>query len=149
MQADELLFGEDAMDWASIKPGELQLSDLAEESQPERSINREQLHWLLSATGIWEELRFLEEEQGKLQKTLQDVLRRRREDFAISTSRSVSQGMSGGEAMVLAGGFTFLGFVVLNLVLASQAIDLRVLILGGYISVIVAVLVGALFASES
>jgi hypothetical protein len=132
------------MDWASTKPGELRMPDLMVES---RDSSQDELHWLLTATGIWEELHHLEEEQSKLQRTLQDVLRRRQVSYLTKPATYNSKEISGRMAMSLAAGLAFSGFVMLTLFFSGRGIDLGMLVLGGYISIVVAILAGALFAN--
>ena len=135
------------MDWASYKPGELNLPDSPVEPLQESGVPQAQLHWLLSATGIWEELRRLEEEQGKLQRTLQDVLRRRQVEPRNIINSPVNPAASGNVVMALAGIFSFCGFIFLNMALSMHGPNLEMLFLGGYVSVIVAVIAGALFSN--
>lgn len=131
------------MDWASNRPGKLGMPDLMLES---RDSSQAELHWLLTATGIWEELRHLEEEQGKFQQTLQDVLRRRQVSYLTRHGAYSSKVISGRIAMSLATGLAFSGFVMLTLFFFGHGIDMEVLALGGYISIVVAALSGALFS---
>ena len=132
------------MDWASNKPGELHLPDVMAET---RDSAQPEVHWVLSATGIWDELRHLEEEQTKLQRTLQDVLRRRQVNYSGKPVTFHPTGISGKAAMTLAAGLAFCGFILLTLLFSGKGIDMGALALGGYISAVVAVLAGALFAN--
>ena len=138
------------MDMATTKAGEfdflMSIEDAFDQSGGSGSSQAEQLHWLLSATGIWEELRYLEEEQLKLQDTLQNVLRRRHSDY-YSPEREVKRRISPRFAMLLAGSLTILVFVVVNTVLMSSGSSWVVWLLAGYLGMIVAVLVDALFSS--
>jgi hypothetical protein len=135
------------MDWASNKPGELHLPDVMMETRDSAQI---EAHWVLSATGIWDELRQLEEEQTKLQRTLQDVLRRRQMNYSgkpeVIHPAGIS-GISGKAAMTLAAGLAFCGFILLTLLFSGKGVDMGALALGGYISAVGAVLAGALFAN--
>lgn len=131
------------MDWASNRSGELRIPDLMLES---KDSSQAELHWLLTATGIWEELRHLEEEQGKLQRTLQDVLRRRQVSYLTRQGAYHSKVIFGRMAMSLTTGLAFSGFVMLTLFFFGRGIDIGVLALGGYISIIVAALSAALFS---
>lgn len=132
------------MDWASNIPGELRMPDLMGENQ---DFSRAEIHWILAATGICEELHHLEEEQRKLQRTLQDVLRRRKVGYFIKPFAADSKETIRRISLSLAAGLALSGFILLILYFSGRSIDFGVSVLGGYISTVVAVLAGALFST--